>query len=176
MLDAFCSGCWFVFWSEHTLYWTRKPTVTVERGTFGRRLHCESGPACTNEIENLYFWHGVLLPAYAIIEPASITLDEIEQEQNEETRRILTERFGWPRYIAETDATCVESRRNDVDGTTEALVRLKDDSQRLVCACRSTGRVYAIGVPREIRTCEEAQRFMVGGSRLGDRLNVIGAS
>lgn len=176
LLNAFYGGCWFLFWTPTCLYWTRKSTVVTEQFGQGRRLHCESGPACANEIENLYFWHGVLVPAYAVVEPLLITLEEIESEKNEEVRRVLTERFGWSRYITETNAQCVESRRNDVDGTTEALVRLKDGTQRLLCACRSTGRVYAIGVPREVLTCEEAQRFMRGGSRSGDKMNVIGAS
>ena len=111
-----------------------------------------------------------------MVSPQEITLAEIESEENEELRRILIERFGWTRYIAETDAECRDSRKNAVDGTTETLVRMKDGSQRLLCACRSTGRVYAIGVPREVRTCEESQRFMAGGSYFGDRLNIIGAS
>ena len=94
-----------------------------------------------------------------------------------ELRRILIERFLRLCHIAETDAQCIDSRQNDVDGTTEALVRMKDGSQRLLCACRSTGRVYAIGVPRELTTCEQSQRFMREGGNESIRPRaVLGAS
>jgi hypothetical protein len=146
-----------------TLYWVRKPTITVERGAFGRRLHCETGPACENEIENLYFWHGVLVPAYAVVRPEWITLDEIQREHNEETRRILIERRGWEWYIRESGATVRDRRRNDRDAQEESLYLLSDGTQRFVCVDPSTGRRYAVGVPREIETCEQAQHFMSHG-------------
>ena len=176
LFEAHCSGAWYLIWTPDYLFWVRHPIVKVEIGSFGRRLHCEDGPACGNSVQNLYFWHGIMVPAYAVIEPTWITLAEIEAEKNEEVRRVLIERFGWPRYIAETDATCLDSRRDDVDGTTQALMSLKDGSTRLLCACRSTGRVYAVGVDRKIKTCIEAQNWMAGGSFAGRKLNLIGAS
>src|SRR5581483_6410665 len=102
ILESFVAGAWYLIWTDDRLFWLPKPIVHVERGSFGRRLHCEDGPACANEIENLYFWHGVLVPAYAIVQPDAITIDEIKTESNEEVRRIPIERFGWPRFLTET--------------------------------------------------------------------------
>src|SRR6185437_1981018 len=94
VFEAYCAGVWYLVWTPTTLYWVAKPTVHVETGSFGRRLHCEDGPACANDVENLYFLHGILVPAYVVVKPEFITLDEIKAETNEEMRRILTERFG----------------------------------------------------------------------------------
>ncbi|MCE5269152.1 MAG: hypothetical protein LLG00_14850, partial [Planctomycetaceae bacterium] len=163
LLDAFCGGAWLFVWTETTLFWARKPTVCVEGEGSRRRLHNETGPACANEIENLYFWHGVLVPAYAIVSPEFITLTEIEREQNEEVRRILIERFGWERYLVASKAQIVDQRINDRDSQTERLYRMGGGTQRFVCVDPSTGRRYALGVPREITTCESAQRWMSHG-------------
>jgi hypothetical protein len=37
---------------------------------------------------------------------------------------------------------------------------MSNGQQRFVCVDPSTGRRYALGVPREITNCEEAQRWM----------------
>ena len=163
VLEAFCAGASTLFWTGDTLYWTAKPTVSVETGSFGRRLHCEDGPACTSDIENLYFIHGVMVPAYAVIEPSSISLAEIKSEENEEVRRILIERFGWERFIRESGAQQRHRRFNERDGQWEQLYRLEDGSQRVVLVDPSTTRKYALGCPRDINTCEEAQNFMSHG-------------
>ena len=107
--------------------------------------------------------HGVRVPENVILSPSLQSIAEIEAERNEEVRRIRMERFGWPRYLSESGAFSIDSRINDVDGTRESLMRLKDGSLRLLCACRSTARVYAVGVPKEVATCEQAQKWMVGG-------------
>jgi hypothetical protein len=128
----------------------------------GRRnvLHCTDGPACANEIENYYFWNGVLVPAYAVLQPDAITLKEIEEEANEEVRRVLIERLGWEKYLIAANAHVVDQRINARDAQTERIYRLGDGRQRFVCVDPSTGRRYALGVPRDIATCEQAQQWM----------------
>ena len=141
-------------------------------------LHCETGPALAYP-DGWSLWRigGVAVDEQIVLRPETQTVSQIEKESNEEVRRVRTERFGWPRYIAETNSQCLDSRRNDVDGTTEALVQLKDGSRRLLCACRSTGRVYAVGVDQKIETCAQAQNWMAGGSSFaGKKFNLIGAS
>ena len=143
------------------------------------RLHNETGMALAYpDGWGVWALDGVRVDEQIVMRPETQTLAQIDSESNEEVRRLRIERFGWPRYIAESNADCIHSRRNDIDGTSEALVRLKDGSVRLLCACRSTGRVYAVGVPREVATCEQAQNWMAGGSTLfaGRKFNVIGAS
>ena len=142
--------------------------------------HCETGPSHV-WADGWALWHidGVPVDKQIVLHPETQTIEQIDNEQNEEVRRVRIERFGWARYIAESDAECIDSRRNDIDGTTEALVRLKDGSIRMLCTCRSTGRVYAIGVDRETKTCQQAQNWMAtGGNVLAGRksVNIIGAS
>jgi len=163
VFEAYCAGVWYLVWTPTTLYWVAKPTVHVETGSFGRRLHCEDGPACANDVENLYFLHGILVPAYVVVKPEFITLDEIKAETNEEMRRILIERFGWERYLREAGAKQRHRRFNDRDGQWETLYQLDDGTQRIVLADPSTARRYALGVPREIAKCEEAQDWITHG-------------
>ena len=163
VFDAYLYGVWFVVWSDTKLYWIQKPTTSVERGSFVKRLHCDDGPSCANDVENLYFWHGVLVPAYAVVAPEMITLDEIKSEQSEEVRRILIERFGWPRYLTETKAKRMHRRYNERDAQWEELYKLGDGTQRFIVNDPSTGRKYALGCPSEVATCEQAQRFVSHG-------------
>jgi hypothetical protein len=149
-------------WTEHVLYWVRKPEVRTETTPAGRRLHCSDGPACANAIENLYFLHGVLVPSYAVMRPEWITLAEIEAEGNQEVKRTLIEQRGWEWYLNESRAKLVDSHRNDRDGQIEKLFTTKL-GQRFVCVDPSTGRRYALGVPQEITTCEQAQLWMSHG-------------
>jgi hypothetical protein len=163
IFDAHLSGAWFLVWTDTCLFWVAKPIVHVEQGSFGRRLHCETGAACENDIENLYFLHGVLVPAYAVVCPDQISIQEIKDEGNEEVRRTLIEQFGWERFLRESGAKEKDRRFNERDGQWEKLYSLDDGSQRIVLVDPSTGRRYALGVPREINKCEQAQMWISHG-------------
>ncbi|HXJ41718.1 MAG TPA: hypothetical protein VNH18_20750, partial [Bryobacteraceae bacterium] len=189
ILRAFIDGAWYLLWTPTHLYWLAKPIVKTETIATGRRLHCADGPACANDVENIYFWHGVLVPAYVIFCPEKSSLDEIRGEQNEEIKRVMIERWagadkpsaaGWARYLKETGAKVIDSRRNDVENTEEALMRTPDGLTTLVCACPSTARVYSLECPPTTQTCEQAQSFLWSGSRTAERLknriNIIGRS
>jgi len=109
LFEAYVAGAWFLFWAEDTLYWVAKPTVHVERTANGPRLHCADGPAIESDAENLYFWHGVLVPAFVITQPDRITLDHIKREENAEVRRVMMTRFGEDRYIREIGAVPIHA-------------------------------------------------------------------
>jgi len=116
--------------------------------------------------------HGIAVTEKIVMRPETLTINQIDEEKNEEVKRVMIERFTWARYLTETNAKCLDARTNDVDGTSEALMALKDSSVRLLCACKSTARVYAIGVDKKIKTCQKAQSWMAGGKKI----NVIGVS
>ena len=99
LLHSFLNGCWYLFWTDTHLYWVAKPVVHVEKVEGQRRLHCDTGPAVENDIENLYFWHGTLVPAYAIVSPETITAQEIDAEQDETVRDALLQlwKWNWPK-------------------------------------------------------------------------------
>jgi hypothetical protein len=144
------------------------------------RLHSESGMAIQyRDGWGFYAWHGVRLGhdgEQIILRPQTQTIEQIDADENEEVRRIRIERFGWLRYLAETNAEVVHSRRNDIENTKEMLCR-RGPMQVLVCHCPSTARVYALEVPREIATCEQAQNWLwnADGSRYG-AARIIGRS
>ena len=131
------------------------------------QLHNDNAPALMYP-DGFSIWaiNGVLVDDQIVLHPETQTVSCIDEEQNEEVRRIRIERFGWPRYLCAVGAIPIDARVNDVDGTEERLMQLVDGSKRLLCACRSTARVYAISVPRTIRTCELAQKWMAGGTSL----------
>jgi hypothetical protein len=109
LLDAFLSGCWLLFWTSDTLYWVAKPTVHVETTADGRRLHNDSYAAMESDVENLYFIHGVLVPAFVVVRPDWITIKHIRDEENAEVRRIMIERMGWDKFCSEAKLKLIHS-------------------------------------------------------------------
>jgi hypothetical protein len=101
LLDAFLSGCWVLFWTHDTLYWVAKPAVHVEAAAGIRRLHNDSSAALESDVENLYFIHGVMVPAFVVVRPDWITIKHIRNEENAEVRRVMIERMGWDRFCSE---------------------------------------------------------------------------
>ncbi len=137
------------------------------------QLHCEDGPSMKYR-DGWSLWHinGVSVPETVVLRPELQTLDEIESENNSEIKRIRIERFGWSRYLTETNAEVVDYGKNYVEGTQECLMKTRDGTKILVCACPSTGRIYTMRVPREIENRENAQLWLSGK----DKLNLLGAS
>jgi len=151
LFEAYIVGAWMLYWTEDTLYWVAKPTVHVERVNDGRRLHCETGPAVESAVENLYFWHGVLVPAFAVMRPEWITLQHIQQEENAEVRRVLIERMGWERWLTASGAQPVQSDRygdlyrTDLNGARIGVVVVTNSTPEP----DGTQKRYALLVPPE---------------------------
>jgi hypothetical protein len=91
LFEAFVCGCWLIYWTDDTLYWVAKPSVHCEPGT--QRLHHDTGAALESDVVNLYFWHGVMVPAFVIRRPDLITIAHIDQAINAEVRRVMIERY-----------------------------------------------------------------------------------
>ncbi len=47
------------------------------------------------------------MPEQLIIQPETITIEQIRDEQNAEIRRVMLERFGFDRYITESGADLI---------------------------------------------------------------------
>lgn len=110
--DAFLAGCWKLCWTDRTLYWVAKPKVFVETGRTRRLwLHNATGPALECDAEDLYFWHGVLVPEHVVMRPDEISLQEIESDDDDEVRRVMIERYGQARYLLDSGAK--EIHRDD---------------------------------------------------------------
>jgi hypothetical protein len=97
---------WFYPFSDFCLI-SDKP-VRISRDEQGR-LHDDSQKA----IEYSDGWgfcsvHGVVVPDYVIESPNEINTEKIESESNSEIRRVMLDRFGWDRYILETDTKPID--------------------------------------------------------------------
>jgi hypothetical protein len=62
----------------------------------------------------LYMVHGVRIPDYIIENPNEITVEKIKDENNVEIRRIMLDKFGWERYLLETNAKIIDKSRHGV--------------------------------------------------------------
>jgi hypothetical protein len=69
LFEAYAAGAWYLYWTDDTLFWVAKPIVHRDPAPGTRRLHHATGPALESDVENLYFWHGVLVPAFVIVRP-----------------------------------------------------------------------------------------------------------
>jgi hypothetical protein len=120
----------------------------------------------------LWHIHGVQVPKDVVMYPEKQTISDIEEESNSEVKRIRIERYGWLKYLSETNASVIDHANNYIDATEEALMQSKDGMKLLVCACPSTARTYAMRVPREIENCVQAQLWLKGSKPK----HIIGAS
>jgi hypothetical protein len=90
LFEAFAAGCWLIYWMEDTLYWCAKPVVHRDRAGW---FHDDRHAAVESEVEELYFWHGVRVPAFVVLRPDRITVGHIDREANAEVRRVMVERY-----------------------------------------------------------------------------------
>lgn len=71
-------------------------------------LHRDSGPAVSySDGFEQYAWHGAFVSREIVEHPESITVSQIENEQNVEIRRVLLERFGEARFLEQSGMTPV---------------------------------------------------------------------
>lgn len=132
----------------------------------------ESGPSHSwADGWKLWYIGGVIVDEQIVMHPETQTIDQIDNEPNAEVRRIRIERFGWDKYLEAKEADVIEHRYNPIEGCDESLMKTNDMTV-LVCACPSTGRVYAMEVDPECATCEAAQDYLSNGKAK----RLIGAS
>jgi hypothetical protein len=136
----------------------------------GRR-HREDGPAIekTDGTKEWYLNH-VEVTEQIVMMPETLTLAQIQKSRNNEVRSIMIERYGWQRYLVDSQAEMLDKRDNAIENTKEALFATRSFGNRLVVTC-PTGRVFTLGVPSDAKTCEEAQQWLGNASA---EINVIG--
>jgi hypothetical protein len=165
LFEAFIAGAWILHWTETALFWVAKPAVHVELVNGQRRLHNQPYAAIESDAENLYYWHGVYVPAFVVVRPDWITLKHIETEPNIEVRRIMVERFGLERYILESGARLVHT---DECGALYRKELSDDEPVVAVHVVNSTAepdgsyRKYILRVPPTMRTAREAVAWTFG--------------
>lgn len=105
----------------------------------------------------LYFWHGTLITAD--IAEAPLSVKAIETQRNVEIRRLLTERYGYERYIKESGLKPIQQ---DKTGTLYRKDMINDEPLVVVCVTNSTPepdgtyRTYWLRVPPTMDTAHAA--------------------
>ncbi len=99
--EALMKSCGWTWWHQNVLAISDRPQHIHwdDRG----RLHSEQGPSILyRDGWGLHHWHGTAVEPWIIETPEKISVTLIEAEKNAETRRVLTERYGEGRYIADS--------------------------------------------------------------------------
>lgn len=164
------NGGWWNAYETFALIQDRP--IEIHRDEEGR-LHREDGPALSYA-DGLQVWSidGYRVNEQIVLRPETLTIDQIHTESNADVQSIMIDRFGWDRYIEETDAKFLDSRHNYVENTKEALYDCGDQGLRLLVTC-PTGRVFTkLILDSSIRTCEDAQFWL--GNDMERKFNVIG--
>jgi hypothetical protein len=122
-------------------------------------VHSDSGPAI-EYADGFKIWaiEGVLVDEQIVMQPERQTIKQIEREENEEIKRIRLNRYGWQRYLQETEAQVLDVSVHD---WMESLMLTRDGITVLCTYDPSTGRPYALEVDPLCKTCEEAQRYLL---------------
>ena len=140
---------------ENIVFASRRP---VEIHWQDGVLHNENGPAVLYADNwNVYSIEGVRVDQQIVESPETQSLADIDDEKNEERKRIRISRYGWHRYLEEVSATVLEC----VTGQwMESLMQC--GNMKILCTYDpSTGRPYALEVDPSCQTCEQAQRYLL---------------
>lgn len=134
-------------------------------GQSQKELHNEDGPAL-EWADGTKAWaiRGVQVDEQIVMAPETQTIQQIDDEENIEVKRIRIERFGWERYLDEKKAKVIDERENAIEGTYEVLVEC-DDMKILLCRCpsKTPPQVFPLEVDPSCNTCKEAQDYLHGG-------------
>lgn len=157
-------GWWYPY--DSTVVIQQRPSlINFENGI----VQSTTGPAIQfPDGYSVYIIDGIRLNEQIVMRPETLTIHQIKSELNQDKRSIMIDRFGWPRFLEESNAKCIDKRDNYIENTKEALFK-SDNDNRLVVTC-PTGRVFALGVPSSIKTCEDAQSWL-GNEE--EKVNVI---
>ena len=137
----------------------------IQRDEIGR-LHCETGPAIRYpDGFSVFAIHGVRLPERIICLPESITLSDINAENNVAVRRAMIERYGPERFLTESGAA--EIHRDDF-GTLFCMAIPEDEPLVMVKVVNSTPepdgsfKDYFLRVPPTMERAREAVAWTFG--------------
>jgi hypothetical protein len=161
--DIAQSCCWWWAYENYVVI-SERPTVV---GMDGRGLiHADKGPAVAfSDGWKVYAVHGVRLPADVIENPASITVKRIETEANAEVRRVMIDRYGPGKYLADSGA--VEIHRDDY-GILRGKDVPNDEPIVMVEVVNATPepdgsmKNYMLRVPPTVKTAREAVAWTFG--------------
>ena len=123
-------------------------------------LHSETGAALVfRDGTEVYAHHGVVIPKNAVGAIDTITMDEIDKEQNVEVRRLLIQRYGEIRYLQDSNAVEIDSdqygtlfRKSFTGDEPMVMVRVKNSTPEP----DGTFKHYFLRVPPYMTTARAA--------------------
>ena len=134
------------------------------------RPHCSDGPFCSwSDGSALYAIHGVPVAARVVERPETMTVAEIDAQQNAEVRRVMIERFGCDRYLRESGAEAVDAEPGI--GTLYRRRMRGDEPVAMVEVVNSTPepdgtlKHYWLRVPPDTQTARDAVAWTFGVGR-----------
>jgi len=109
-------------------------------------------------------WAGINVDRRIAFQPEMIRVEEVLGERNAERRRVMLDRYGYGRFLQDSQAEILD---RDIDpGGPRQLMRVAlegdEDLVALSCFCPSTGRQYMIRVPPTTPTCRHAAAWIAG--------------
>ena len=113
---------------------------------------------------------GVPVDARVAFQPDAISAKEALAEPNVERRRVMMERIGYARFLAEATPKTIDCDRDRGGDRRLLLVEWEDDEPLVLVSlvCPSTGNQYCIRVPPTMQTCRQAVAWMAGFDDAGE--------
>lgn len=109
-------------------------------------------------------WRGVLVDERVVFRPETIHGKEVLAAPNAEVRRVMLERIGMERFLADVEPSVLD-RDRDPGGERELLRVPMAGDEDLVCLsvrCPSTERHYLLRVPPTMTRCHQAAAWIAG--------------
>lgn len=176
--DAYAAGAWALIllggagWGRRRAWVLRRPGYSLDEGN---RFHSATGPALSWPW-GPYLWsiHGTNVGEDLILHPERITTDQIRRQRNVEVRRVMTELYGFGRYMTDSGGRLLHEDTDRLGHERKLwdLPQDGDESLRLVQVMNSslepdgTRRSYFLRVPPNVATCAQAVAWTVGKTEL----------
>lgn len=138
----------------------RHKSISMENG----QLHNEEGPAIEfYDGYKIFAIDGHVVTEQIVLHPETLTVEQIDNISNTETKRIAIQRFGVSLYLSLTEAVVIDKDSLDLKGSaTRMLMDDKNGNRWLACSDGSTGRMYFLPVTNEVSTCKQAHEEISG--------------
>jgi hypothetical protein len=153
-----CKNLSFILPFENTCF-VAAPPIYVGWSSDGE-IHSEDR-AAVEYADGFKIWaiEGYIVPESLVMNPQLQTIDEINNEQNEEIKRIRISRYGWDKYLTESNAKVLDFWKSP-NGHLESLMQCGDYT--ILCTYDpSTGRPYSLEVSPDCKNCLDAQRYLL---------------
>lgn len=158
----YCYDVQTIFPYKEVCYICERP---VEIHWDGDILHNDEGPAVLYK-DGWKIWalEGHAVDEQIVMFPETQTIEQLNDESNEEIKRIRINRYGWPKYLNDMQAKLLDMQTvNTPLGTSWMEGLYETDRYTVLCTFDpSTGRPYSLEVPPGTKTCKEAQAFLMG--------------